>query len=185
MNEIEYKKKCDAMFQKAKLLNLELAFEPDNFDPQRLNCLWHGGHIAEVKVSDKLSIDISVCGDVCADLYDEYCNHIEHLKDKGNNAVFADVMGRYIRNDSDLKKAIQRGRLKLDYNNWVEYDGLIRDETMRSRQKFIDLGIVCDNVLDDNILTAIGEVLDSWQKIVSEIRFVAQEYYKMPGGEAV
>ena len=69
-----------------------LRSNPDNFDPQRLNCLWHGGHIAEVKVSDKLSIDISVCGDVCADLYDEYCNHIEHLKDKGNNAVFADVM---------------------------------------------------------------------------------------------
>ena len=185
MNEIEYKERCDALFQKAKLLNLELAFEPDNFDPQRLNCLWHGGHIAEVKVSDELSIDISVCGDVYADLYDEYCNHIEHVKDKGNNAVFADVMGSHIKNDADLRNAIHCGRLKVDYNNWVEYDGLIRDETSQSKRKFIDLGIVCDNVLDDNILTAIGEVLDSWQKIVFEIRFVAQEYYKMPGGEAV
>jgi hypothetical protein len=107
------------------------------------------------------------------------------LKDKGNNAVFADVMGRYIRNDSDLKKAIQRGRLKLDYNNWVEYDGLIRDETMQSRQKFIDLGIVSDNILNDNILIAIDEVLDSYENIVSEICFVAKEDYGISGGEAI
>lgn len=129
MNEIEYKKKCDAIFQKAKLLNLELAFEPDNFDPQRLNCLWHGGRIAKVIVSDKLSIEISVCGDVHADLYDGHCNHIVHMKDKGNNAVFADVMGRHIKNDADLNKAIECGRLELDYNNWIEYDGFIRDES--------------------------------------------------------
>ncbi len=58
MNEIEYKKRCDALFQKAKSLHLELLFEPNDFDPQRLNCLWHGGKITEVKVSDKLSMAI-------------------------------------------------------------------------------------------------------------------------------
>ena len=52
MNEAEYKKRCDALFRKAKSFQLELLFEPINHDPQRLNCLWHGGHIAGVKGSD-------------------------------------------------------------------------------------------------------------------------------------
>lgn len=185
MNEVEYKKRCDVLFRKAKSLNLELLFKPENFDPQHLNCLWHGGNIAEVKVTEDLSIDISAYGDVYADLYDRKGSHIAHVKDKINNAVFADVMRPYLKNDADLKRAIKRGRLKVDYNNWIEYGGLIRDKTNPSQRTFIDLGIICDNLLDDNILTAIGEVLNSYQNIVSEIRFVAKENYGISEMEAV
>ena len=185
MNEVEYEKRCDALFQKAKSLKLELLFKPENFDPQHLNCLWHGGNIAEVKVTEDLSIDICAYGDVYADLYDCKGKHIAHVKDKINNAVFADVVRPYLKNDADLKRAIKHGRLKVDYNNWIEYDGFIRDATNPGQQTFIDLGIICDNLLDDDILTAIGEVLDSYQNIVSEIRFVAKEDYGISRGDAV
>lgn len=184
MNEIEYKKRCDALFQKAKMLRLELLFEPNDFNPQRLNCLWYGGKIAEVKVYDKLSIEISVWGDVYADLFDRNGRHIAHVKDKGNMAVFAREMEPHLKNDAELAKAVTRGRLRIECNNWIEYNGLIREKSCQSGQKLIDLGIICDNLLDDNILIAIDEVLESYQNIVSEIRFAVKEDYGMPGGEA-
>lgn len=74
---------------------------------------------------------------------------------------------------------------KAAYNNWIEYNGLIREESCQSGQKLINLGIICDNLLNDNILIAIDEVLDSYENIVSEICFVAKEDYGISGGEAI
>lgn len=174
MNKRRYKAKCRALFEKAKALGLELEFCPQAYGNNRLNCLWCGGNIAKVKVSEDLSIDICAYGDVYADLYDRKGTPIAHVKDKINNAVFADVMRPYLKNDTDLKRAIKRGRLKVDYNNWIEYDGLLKEQASDELYQFVDLGIVCDNILDDDILVAIDSALDRYKDIAAEILAVAE-----------
>lgn len=62
MTEEQYKRKCDALFNKAKSIGVELSFHPESFDMNRLNCLWYGGGLAVIKVSETLSVTLDVCG---------------------------------------------------------------------------------------------------------------------------
>ena len=39
MTEEQYKRKCDALFNKAKSIGVELSFHPESFDMNRLNGL--------------------------------------------------------------------------------------------------------------------------------------------------
>lgn len=59
------------------------------------------------------------------------------------------------------------------------------DDASQFGQKFVDIGLICDNVLEDNILSAIDEVLDSYENIVSEICYAAKDVYGILGGETV
>lgn len=184
MTKRRYKTKCNALFKKAKKLGVELTFSPEYFNHRRLNCLWYGGEVATIKISDALSIELSIYGDVYAWLLDKNGDELARVKDKSNGGSFTDWMSQYIKTDKLLKKAIRDGRLILDYNNWIEYDGLLNNDVTQSGGKFIDLGIVCDNVLDDSILKAIDEALDSVKEIESEIYEIAELHYGIKAGAA-
>ena len=54
MRESTYKKKCEALFKKAKDKGVELIFSPENYSANKLNCLWHGGNIAYIKFPEGL-----------------------------------------------------------------------------------------------------------------------------------
>ena len=144
-----------------------------------LNCLWYGGYLATVKVSDELSIELNIYGDVYADLFTPKGEHLVHVKDKGNTGRFGDEMRSYIKDDKVLQKVIKKNLLTLDYGNWVEYDGSIKSDVAEIKRIFIDLGMICDNILDDNILSAIDEVLDRHGEIITEILEVAETDYKI------
>lgn len=178
----QYKRKCDALFNKAKSIGVELSFYPESFNPDRLNCLWYGGYLADIKVTDTLSVELNIYGDVYAVLSDKDGQVLAYVKDKGNTGRFYDEMSSYISNDTELLEALDDGRLKLDYNNWVEYDGVIKKNATDERGRFIDLGIICDNVLDDDILTAIEQALDSIEEIKAEIISVAERNYGIKAG---
>lgn len=182
MTKTKYKKKCKVLFKKAKKLGVELIFYPNCFNHRRLNCLWYGGSLAVINVSDMLSLDLSIRGDVYAWLMDKNGNELARVKDRGNNGSFTDWMLPYIKTDKQLKKAFRDGRLTLDYNNWIEYDGNLITNKVTGADEFIDLGLICDNILDDDILVAIDEALDSIDRIREEILDVAEENYGIKAG---
>lgn len=171
MTKEQYKRKCDALFNKAKSVGVELSFHPESFDPDRLNCLWYGGELAVIRVSKTLSVELNVYGDVYAELSDKEGELLAYVKDKGNTGRFYDEMSQFISNDRELLEALDDGRLKLDHNNWFEYDGVYKNKGDKVGE-FIDLGLIVDNILDDDILIAINEALDRITDIVREIKEV-------------
>lgn len=169
MKQEAYDKQCALLFNKAKKTNAMLTFNQSTFDCNRLNCLWYGGDIATIVYKDT-TIELNAYGDIRATLYEiggeNPKNELCFVKDKNNCGRFYDDMQSYIQDDDELQAAIDNGRLVLDNNNWIEYDGNIDG-------KFIDLGMIIDNILDDSILLAIEQVLDSLDDIVEEIKDVA------------
>ena len=168
-----YYKRCRALFDKAKSLGVELEFNSGNFSPKRLDCLWYGGNIANIKVSEELSITIDANGAVITRLLDENGEELVYSKDESNQGRFEDNMLPYLKNDKQLKQAIEGGRLVFINNNWIEYDGYVLNKETGKKQ-FIDLGLLADNVVDDDILEAINQVLDSLEQVVLEIKSVAE-----------
>ena len=96
MTKRKYKNKCRKLFDKAKSLGVELDFSPKQFDPNKLNCLWHGGWYAYIKLSEDLDVEIGAMGDVCASLFDRNGEQVAYAKDKGNGGYFSEAMRGYI-----------------------------------------------------------------------------------------
>lgn len=182
MTKIQFRRKCRFLFRKAHGLGLKLEFSPNRFIPERLNCLWYGGHLATIKVSDSLWIDLSIQGDVRAFLTDSHGDILEEAIDKNNAGAFSKYMISHLKTDRELKKALRTGRLMIGNNNWIEYDGIVFPNGAPDKAEvFIDLGLICDNVLDENILTAIGQTLDSVEEIKTEIKQIAERDYQIGG----
>ena len=175
MNKYFYKIKCHRLFKKARRKGVKLEFYPETYNCGRLDCLWHGGTIANVAIDDKISIEISAIGDVKAILYGADGNEIIRVKDTSCYGFFENEMSRCIKDDKDLRRLIDDGRLCLDNKNWLEYDGIIyKDDKFKC--KFIDLGFIVDNVLDStDILDGISEVLNRVKEIKREIMSVYKE----------
>lgn len=129
-----------------------------------------------------MSVELGIHGDVYAELTDKDRQFFTYVKDKGNTGRFNDEMSPYIQNDQELSEALDDGRLKLDYNNWIEYDGVIKGSASDKCCTFIDLGIICDNILDDDIITAIEQALDTIEEIKAEIIGVAERHYGIKAG---
>ena len=174
MTKKQYRKKCQKLFCKAKRLCVKLKFHQDWFHHQRLNCLWHGGTVAEIIVSKELTIELNAYGDVRATLYDEHGEELAYSKDKSNTGAFENNMYPYLTTDRQLKEVIEQNRLRLDNNNWIEYDGYVLDKKT-GKMEFVDLGMIVDNIVNDDVLCAIKEVLDSLEQVKEEILWVARE----------
>ena len=167
MTKKEYRKKCQKLFCKAKRLGVKLIFDPNAFHHKRLDCVWYGGRVALIIVSTEMEIELCAYGDVIAVLYDENGREIAYSKDKSNNGAFEDNMRPYLKTDKQMRLALEEKRLVLMNNNWIEYDGYLSNrETRKTRS--IDL-MVYDNLVDDNILLAIKQVLDSLEEIKKQI----------------
>lgn len=113
MTKEQYKRKCDALFNNAKSVGLELSFHPESFDPDRLNCLWYGGKLAVIKVSETLSVELNVYGDVYAELSDQEGEFLAYVKDKGNTGRFYDEMHQFIQSDQEFSEALATADLNL------------------------------------------------------------------------
>ena len=169
MTKRKYKNKCRKLFEKAKALGVELDFSPGQFDPNKLNCLWHGGWYAYIKLSENLDIEIGAMGDVCASLFDRSGQQIAYAKDKGNGGYFSEAMRGYIRDDKHLKELLIAGDLVLENNNWIEYGGIYYPYGRDVPGIAVDLGFVSDNIVDDDVLNAIDDVLSSLEEIKKDI----------------
>ena len=170
MTAPEYEAKCKALFEKAKQRGVVLQFNQEDFDGDHLNCLWHGGWFAEVKLDDHLSIYVAIYGDVRATLFDGLDNEIAYVKDEQNAGLFKKEMENYIKNDIDLQAFLDNGSLVLSNNNWIEYGGVYYKDKNDHTGITIDVGIYEDNILDDDILEAIGQVLDDLDEIKEQIK---------------
>lgn len=130
----------------------------------QLHCLWYGGSVAEVKYKG-YTFSIDAIGDVYANLYTaRKYRHLEYLKDKSNNGVFASKMRQYFRSDKTLLKIIDGNHRKysidLLHNNWWECG--ITDP----QGNWHDIMWVTD---DDNLFSAILEVLTSLDETIEHI----------------
>ena len=177
MNKRNYKKKCNALFKKAKELNLILEFNPENFDCHRLDCIWYGGTVAIVKITDTFAVQLRAEGDVRACLTDKNGDVIASVTDKNNCGDFANEMRTHFKTDKQLYAAMDNESLILDNNNWIEYDGIVKESASDKQETFIDPGMICDNFLDNNILLAVEQVLDSIEEIKAEIINIADIEY--------
>ena len=169
MTKRKYKNKCRKLFDKANALGVELDFSPRQFDPNKLDCLWHGGWYAYIKLSEDLDIEIGAMGDVCASLFDRSGELIAYAKDKGNGGYFSEAMRGYIRDDKHLKELLNAGDLVLENNNWIEYGGIYYPHGRDVPGIAVDLGIITDNIVDDDVLNAIDDVLSSLEEIKRDI----------------
>lgn len=169
MQKRQYYNKCKNLFEKASQKGVELEFDPEQFDANRLNCTWIGGWYAYITLTPELDIEIGAIGDVCATLLDKNGEEIICVKDKNNTGAFAECMGEYIKSDDHLKELKQENRLIFENNNWIEYDGIYYPYGRENPGIMVDLGIINDNILDDNILEAIDQVLKGIPEITKEI----------------
>lgn len=170
MNKKEYSQKCQELFDKAKKLGIELQFNPNNFDYNRLDCIWYGGHIATIDTHiDNILINIECAGDVIAILFNDEGEEICFVKDKGNNGRFYDEMCSFIFNDEELVENIENQKLLYYNNNWIEYNGEIVKGNSSIENDIVMLEFT--NILDDNnILNAIDDVITNYAIIVEEIK---------------
>ena len=74
-------------------------------------------------------------------------------------------MRGYIRDDKQLKELLNAGDLVLENNNWIEYDGIYYPHGRDVPGIAVDLGMITDNIVDDDVLNAIDDVLSSLNKI--------------------
>ncbi len=183
MKRRNYKKRYKALLMKAKELGLKLIFYPTSFEHRRLNCLWYGGRLATIEVSETFAIELNIYGDVRAELTDDAGNELASVTDKNNGGVFSEYMLPYIKTDKQLEYALESGKLTLGNNNWIEYDGVIKNIDTDFTGVFVDLGMICDNILDDDILSAIEQVLDSIEEIKNEIIDAAENHYDIKVGD--
>ena len=164
-----YYRRCRALFDKAKNLGVKLEFEAGAYSPKRLDCLWYGGNIAEIKVTEEMSISIDANGAVITRLLDDDGEELVYSKDEANHGRFEDNMLPYLKSDKQLKEVIDNGKLVFINNNWIEYGGYILNKETGKRE-FIELSEVADNIVDNDILEAINQVLDSLDQIIFEIK---------------
>ena len=106
---------------------------------------------------------------VCASLFDRSGEQIAYAKDKGNGGYFSEAMRGYIRDDKHLKELLNAGDLVLENNNWIEYGGIYYPHGRDVPGIAVDLGIITDNIVDDDVLNAIDDVLSSLEEIKRDI----------------
>jgi len=165
MDKQEYQNRCEELFQWAKDRDLELTFNSAAYDCKRLDCLWYGGHLATIaKGDDKVILECN--GDVRATLYPITGSTLcVSVTDKNNQGKFMEIMQEYILNDEELHECIDKERLFLGNNNWIEYNCVVNGA-------FVDLGMQADNILDDDILEAIECIIQSFDYCIDQARKV-------------
>ena len=78
-------------------------------------------------------------------------------------------MRGYIRDDKHLKELLNAGDLVLENNNWIEYGDIYYPYGRDVPGIAVDLGIITDNIVDDDLLNAIDDVLSSLEEIKRDI----------------
>lgn len=108
-----------------------------DFDNDHRDSTWYGGDIVDINLG-RYSVTIGAFGEIRAKLNGEY------YCDKNNGGCFRDFYKEQgIYNDSDLKRAIQEGRVEFGDNNW--YEAIIWDN---KKKEYVDSW---DCVLDDDL----------------------------------
>ena len=154
MNE-QICKRIAELNELASAKGAELIVYPEDFiDDEHLNCIWYGGHIANVKYKDMV-LEIAVHGEVV--LEGVYKGQDIYYCDKGNNGAVGTDLYYQVPGDIALLSLIKAGWCGLDEEmedqiwcqayNWVEFFLVLGDT---------DESFVAD---EDNVLEAIGEAL--------------------------
>lgn len=90
----------------------------DVIDNDHQSHYWYGGECARIEYKGYTAL-IEAIGDV----YAEYVLNNEtevYVKDKNNAGVFYSEMRSYLKNDTELYKAIENEELIFENNNWWE-----------------------------------------------------------------
>jgi len=121
--------------------------------PDKQNCFWFGGPVAEIDLGDGDSILLCAYGDVRGWLTDlDTGDVVDYFKDKGNNGYRHDIED-YIKNDTQLENALVFDEdksdygLELDNNNWLEWVGVSKNSPTTSAESILEEN--SDNILDE------------------------------------
>ena len=137
----------------------------DKISLKRMDSYWYGGNVADV-IYNGYTFHIEAIGDVCASLLSNHDDRqLCYVKDKNNAGVFRCEMQQYFRTDKVLDKLL-RGEhhsyyLSIENNNWWEC--FLTDP----QGNFHDLMWVLN---DDDIFSAIDEVLENFDEIINSIK---------------
>lgn len=88
-----------------------------NFDRQ--DSVWYGGYLGEIKYNGVV-YEVHAVGEVRATLFDDSNEEIASVVDKSRAGKFRYEMEHYIKNDDELRKLENEGKLYFENNNWFE-----------------------------------------------------------------
>lgn len=132
----------------------------DFIDIDHQDSLWYGGSVAEIKYKG-YTFDISATGDVYATLLNSDGEEIAYVKDKNNSAAFYGEMQSYIKNDKQLYKAQNSGRLILDHSNWWECFLTLPNGTFVDMMLSLDASTISEAI--EEVAATMDEII-SWQE---------------------
>lgn len=147
--------------------NIQILFT-DKISLKRLDCLWYGGNVAEIKYKG-YTFHIEATGDVYAVLYTAHSDkQLCYVKDKNNGGYFSSEMLSYFRSDKVLYNLLgndpKRYRLELEHNNWWEC--FVTDPA----GNFHDL---MWNLDEDNLFKAVNDVLGGLDETIKSLEEAA------------
>ena len=91
----------------------------DELDFDRQDSVWYGGYLGEIKYNG-IVYEAHAVGEVRATLCDDNNEEIASVVDKNRAGEFYKEMRQYIKNDDELRKLENEGRLFFGNNNWFE-----------------------------------------------------------------
>lgn len=91
----------------------------DELDFERQDSVWYGGYLGEIKYKG-IVYEVHAVGEVRATLLDDSNEEIASVVDKNRAGKFRDEMEHYIKNDDELYKLENEGKLYFGNNNWFE-----------------------------------------------------------------
>lgn len=81
--------------------------------------MWYGGYLGEIKYNGVV-YEVHAVGEVRATLFDDNNEEIASVVDQNRAGKFRDEMDHYIKNDDELRKLENEGKLFFGNNNWFE-----------------------------------------------------------------
>lgn len=91
----------------------------DELDFDRQDSVWYGGYLGEIKYNG-IVYEVHTVGEVRATLFDDNNEEIASVVDQNRAGKFYEEMRQYIKNDDELRKLENKGKLYFENNNWFE-----------------------------------------------------------------
>ena len=149
LTQEQYEARIAKIMEQEKELGLKIELYP--IDKDHLDCTWYNGDVGRITRKDGWSIVIGAHGDIR--IYGKVHGEEIEFVDKGCGSAYQRLN---IKDDEELRRLEDKGKITFEDNNWFEYDVLDPDGN------FYDCGFIFDNVMDNNILDCFEGLGEDW-----------------------
>ena len=115
-------------------------------DGKHRNVLWHTGGISSMYglyKGHECSVYLSADGDVKGSIFDKDEEEIDSFYTAVQEDAASETLSKHFNSGKKLEKAIGKGRVCLDRNNWVQPYVTIDDEEYNDLDDVMDDDVIC------------------------------------------